>query len=62
MAREHLSAFDRTGKLQDWNPTANTPTGPYAAAADATHLYIVGEFTKIGGIRHVGVAVFAGTP
>jgi outer membrane protein assembly factor BamB len=62
MAREHLSAFDRTGKLADWNPTANTPTGPYAAAADATHLYVVGEFTKIGGIRHVGVAVFAGTP
>jgi hypothetical protein len=62
MAREHLSAFDRNGKIEDWNPAANTPTGPYAAAADATHLYVVGEFTKIGGIRHVGVAVFSGTP
>lgn len=60
--REHLSAFDRTGKIEDWNPTANTPTGPYAAATDGSHLYVVGEFTKIGGARHVGVAVFSGTP
>ena len=62
VAREHLSAFDREGRIEDWNPVANTPTGPYAAAADATHLYVAGEFTKIGGIRHVGVAVFSGTP
>jgi hypothetical protein len=60
--REHLSAFDRTGTIQDWNPVANTPTGPYAAAADAGQLYVVGEFTKIGGVRHVGVAAFSGTP
>ena len=45
-----------------WNPTANTPTGPYAAAADGTHLYVVGEFTKMGGVRHVGLAVFSGSP
>jgi len=61
-AREHLSAFDRSGKIEDWNPVANTPTGPYAAAADATHLYVAGEFTKIGGVRHVGFAAFPGTP
>ncbi|MEA2972417.1 MAG: hypothetical protein QOG82_875 [Actinomycetota bacterium] len=60
--RKHLSAFDRNGKLDDWNPTADTPTGPYAAAADATHLYVVGEFTRIGGIRHVGFAAFSGPP
>jgi len=60
--REHLSAFDRTGRIEDWNPVANTPTGPYAAAADATRLYVVGEFTKINGVRHVGVAVFTGRP
>ena len=60
--REHLSSFDRTGKIEDWNPVANTPTGPYAAAADATHVYVVGEFTKIGGIRHVGFASFSGAP
>jgi hypothetical protein len=61
-ARAHLAAFDHNGKLEDWNPTANTPTGPYNAAADGTHLYVVGEFTKIGGVRHVGVAAFSGTP
>ncbi|HEV7535838.1 MAG TPA: hypothetical protein VGP90_09400, partial [Acidimicrobiia bacterium] len=60
--REHLSAFDRTGKIEDWNPVANTPTGPYAAAADAARLYVVDEFTKINGLRHVGVALFSGTP
>jgi hypothetical protein len=60
--REHLSAFDRTAKIEDWNPVANTPTGPYAAAADPAHLYVVGEFTKINRLRHVGVAVFSGTP
>lgn len=60
--RRHLSAFDLNGKLQDWDPVANTSTGPYAAAADATHLYVVGEFTKINGVRHVGFAAFSGTP
>jgi len=60
--REHLAAFDRTGKIEGWDPVANTPTGPYAAAADGTHLYVVGEFTKIGGIRHVGFASFPGAP
>jgi hypothetical protein len=59
-ARAHLSAFDRTGRILDWNPTANTPTGPYAAVADGTRLYVVGEFTKINGVRRVGVAAFSG--
>ena len=61
-ARAHLSAFDRNGKIQDWSPTANTPTGPYSAAADDGHLYVVGEFTKINGVRRVGFAAFSGTP
>jgi outer membrane protein assembly factor BamB len=60
--RRHLSAFDHNGKLEDWNPEANTSTGPYAAAAAAAHLFVVGEFTKIGGVRHVGFAAFPGTP
>jgi len=60
--REHLSAFDRTGKIEDWNPVANTPTGPYAATADSGHLYVAGEFTKINGLRHAGFAAFSGTP
>lgn len=60
--RAHLAAFDRTGKILDWNPTANTPTGPYAAVADASHLYIAGEFTKINGVRRVGFASFSGSP
>jgi hypothetical protein len=57
--RAHLSAFDRNGKIQDWNPVANTPTGPYAAVADENHLYVVGEFTKINGVRRVGFAAFS---
>lgn len=60
--RRHLAAFDREGKLEDWNPHANTSTGPYTAAADATHLYVAGEFTKINGVRHIGFATFSGTP
>lgn len=60
--RRHLAAFDRNGKLEDWNPQANTSTGPYTAAADATHLYVAGEFTKINGARHIGFAAFSGTP
>ena len=59
--RAHLSAFDRNGKIQDWNPTANTPTGPYTATADDQHLYVVGEFTKINGVRRVGFARFSAT-
>ncbi len=58
-ARAHLSAFDHNGKIQDWNPTANTPTGPYSAAADENHLYVVGEFTKINGVHRVGFAAFS---
>jgi hypothetical protein len=58
--RAHLSAFDHNGKLTDWAPTANTPTGPYAASADGDHLYIAGEFTKINGVRRVGFASFPG--
>jgi hypothetical protein len=61
MSREHLSAFDRTGKIEDWNPVANTPTGPYAAAVDGGHVYVAGEFTKVGGVRHVGFAAFSGS-
>jgi outer membrane protein assembly factor BamB len=60
--RAHLSAFDRNGKIIDWAPTANTPTGPYAAASDGDHLYVVGEFTKINGVRRVGFASFSGQP
>jgi outer membrane protein assembly factor BamB len=60
--RRHLSAFDRNGNLEDWNPQANTSTGPYTAAADAAHLYVAGEFTKINGARHIGFAAFSGTP
>jgi hypothetical protein len=60
--RAHLSAFDHNGKIIDWGPTANTPTGPYAATADADHLYVVGEFTKINGVRRVGFASFSGVP
>jgi hypothetical protein len=60
--RRHLSAFDRNGRLEDWNPGANTSTGPYTAATDAAHLYVAGEFTKIGGVRHVGFGAFSGAP
>ena len=58
--RAHLAAFDRTGAIQPWSPAANTPTGPYAAAADGNFLYVAGEFTKINGLRRVGLAAFSG--
>jgi hypothetical protein len=57
--RTHLAAFDHNGKIQEWSPTANTPTGPYTATADDGHLYIVGEFTKINGVHRVGFAAFS---
>ncbi len=38
------------------------PPGPYAATADENHLYVVGEFTKINGVRRVGFASFSGAP
>ncbi len=41
---------------------ANPPRGPYAVAADAGHVYVAGEFTKIGGVRHLGFAAFSSTP
>jgi hypothetical protein len=61
--RSHLSAFDiAEGKLLAWNPTADTSTGPYVAAAGADALFVGGEFNSINSKPQPGFAVFPGTP
>ena len=61
--RRHLAAFDAwTGALDPWDPTANTPTGPYTGAAGGSHLYVGGEFTNAGGRSQPGIAQFPGVP
>ncbi len=57
--RRHLAAFAAaTGKLDSWNPEANTPQGPYVAAAGARHLYVGGDFTKVNLKPQPGFAQF----
>jgi hypothetical protein len=57
--RRHLAAFDaRSGRLTDWNPTANTPQGPYHGVLGARHLYVAGDFTEINGQPQPGIAQF----
>ncbi|MGH8973910.1 MAG: WD40 repeat domain-containing protein [Acidimicrobiia bacterium] len=57
--RRHLSAVvAATGKLDAWNPEANTPQGPYVAAVGARHLYVGGDFTKVNLKAQPGFAQF----
>jgi outer membrane protein assembly factor BamB len=57
--RRHLSAFAAaTGRLDSWNPEANTPQGPYVAAVGARHLYVGGDFTKVNLKAQPGFAQF----
>lgn len=59
-SRRHLAAFDAaTGRLDGWNPQANTSTGPWGATLSADRLLVVGEFTKINGQPRPGYAQFA---
>lgn len=61
--RHHLAAFDaRTGRLGNWNPDVDTPTGPYSGAMGARHLWVGGEFTTINGASQPGIAQFPGVP
>jgi hypothetical protein len=61
--RHHLAAFDATnGVVDDWNPTANTPTGAFSAAVGADHVFVGGEFTRINGRPQPGFAQFALPP
>ena len=61
--RHHLSAFTiADGQLTAWNPAADTSTGPETFALGADRLYVGGEFTKINGAAHPGLAVFPGAP
>jgi hypothetical protein len=57
--RHHLAAFDASnGEVDDWNPTANTPTGAFSAAVGADHVFVGGEFTRINGRPQPGFAQF----
>jgi hypothetical protein len=57
--RRHLSAFAAaTGKLDAWDPEANTPQGPYVATIGARHLYVGGDFTKVNLKAQPGFAQF----
>lgn len=61
--RHHLSAFNAAdGMLTAWNPAADTPTGPEGFALGTNELFVGGEFTKINGASHPGLAVFPGAP
>ncbi|MEW6476680.1 MAG: PQQ-binding-like beta-propeller repeat protein [Actinomycetota bacterium] len=61
--RRHLAAFAADdGELLPWNPTADTSTGPYAAAVGSNALYVGGEFQKINGKAQPGFAIFPGAP
>jgi hypothetical protein len=58
--RRHLAAFAATtGRIDTWNPEANTPQGPYVAAVGARHLYVGGDFTKVNLKAQPGFAQFA---
>jgi hypothetical protein len=58
-ARRHLAAFAAaTGRIDAWNPEANTPQGPYVAAVGARHLYVGGDFTKVNLKAQPGFAQF----
>ena len=57
--RRHLSAFvAATGRLDSWDPKANTPQGPYVAAVGARHLYVGGDFTEVNLKPQPGFAQF----
>jgi hypothetical protein len=61
--RHHLAAFNAgNGAVADWNPTANTPYGAFAAAVGADHVFVGGEFTRINGRPQPGFAQFALPP
>jgi hypothetical protein len=61
--RRHLTAFDAaTGVVDPWNPTADTPTGPYSVAVGNDHVFVGGEFNTINGAAHPGYAQFALPP
>lgn len=61
--RHHLAAVDRaTGALLDWNPDADTSTGPYTVAVGDDAAYFGGEFNKINFKPQPGFTIFPGTP
>ena len=61
--RRHLTAFDAaTGAVDPWNPTADTPTGPYSVAVGDDHVFVGGEFNKINGAPQPGFAQFGMPP
>lgn len=61
--RTHIGAVDpTTGAIAAWNPGANSTLGVHTLAADAGHLRVGGDFTRIGGVDQQGYAQFADAP
>lgn len=61
--RERLAAFNpATGALDPWNPGADSTSGVYALHAGSDHLFVVGAFSRIGGVTQPRFAQFSGTP
>jgi hypothetical protein len=61
--RHHLAAFNAAdGMLTPWNPTADTITGPKGFGIGTDRVFVVGEFTRINGASHPGIAIFPNTP
>lgn len=54
--RNRLAAVDRNGDLVAWNPNASGPVRAMVAAADGAHVYVGGDFSRIGGVSAPKVA------
>ena len=57
--RNKLAAVDpATGALFPYAPNVDSSQGPWALAADATHLYMGGDFSQISGVAQPHFAMF----
>jgi hypothetical protein len=60
--RYKIAAVDpATGALNAFAPNVNSSQGPWALAADATHLYLGGDFSSISGVPQPHFAMFVDT-
>lgn len=60
--RYKVAAVDpATGALNAFAPNVNSSQGPWALAADATHLYMGGDFSSISGVPQPHFAMFIDT-
>ena len=60
--RYKVAAVDpATGALNAFAPNVNSSQGPWALAADATHVYMGGDFSSISGVPQPHFAMFTDT-